>query len=63
MYQYYELQPRKFSNCNLVGEGGFGTVYKGQLADGTLIAVKRLDRHGMYSNSLHMSVSILSFKL
>ncbi|RID76417.1 hypothetical protein BRARA_B03388 [Brassica rapa] len=31
-----------FSNCNKVGEGGFGAVYKGRLLDGQEIAVKRL---------------------
>ncbi|XP_037444630.1 cysteine-rich receptor-like protein kinase 10 isoform X1 [Triticum dicoccoides] len=32
-----------FSEENKLGEGGFGTVYKGQLPDGLEIAVKRLD--------------------
>ncbi|WZY79819.1 hypothetical protein YC2023_026203 [Brassica napus] len=31
-----------FSDCNKVGEGGFGAVYKGRLLDGQEIAVKRL---------------------
>ncbi|KAM7472223.1 hypothetical protein LguiA_010406 [Lonicera macranthoides] len=32
---------RNFSPTLKIGQGGFGTVYKGQLADGTLVAIKR----------------------
>lgn len=32
-----------FSEQNILGRGGFGTVYKGELHDGTKIAVKRME--------------------
>ncbi|XP_075494251.1 calmodulin-binding receptor-like cytoplasmic kinase 2 isoform X2 [Primulina tabacum] len=37
---------KNFSLALKIGQGGFGTVYKGQLADGTLVAVKRAKKHG-----------------
>ncbi|KAI3706387.1 hypothetical protein L6452_24090 [Arctium lappa] len=43
-YTYGELRTATadFSPSNLLGEGGFGPVYKGILNDGSVVAVKRL---------------------
>ncbi|KAH7430018.1 hypothetical protein KP509_09G078600 [Ceratopteris richardii] len=34
----------------LIGEGGFGPVYKGQLENGQVVAIKQLDRDGVQGN-------------
>ncbi|KAG6593625.1 Receptor-like kinase TMK4, partial [Cucurbita argyrosperma subsp. sororia] len=36
-----------FSEDNVLGRGGFGVVYKGELHDGTIIAVKRMESGAM----------------
>ncbi|KAK6917739.1 Malectin domain, partial [Dillenia turbinata] len=39
-----------FSPTNKIGEGGFGSVYKGQLSDGTVVAVKMLSSKSKQGN-------------
>ncbi|KAM1001302.1 hypothetical protein ACFX15_007517 [Malus domestica] len=39
-----------FNKANKIGEGGFGSVYKGVLADGTVIAVKQLSSKSKQGN-------------
>uniref|UniRef100_A0A8R7TP01 Protein kinase domain-containing protein n=1 Tax=Triticum urartu TaxID=4572 RepID=A0A8R7TP01_TRIUA len=36
-----------FSKSNMIGQGGFGNVYKGQLPEGRTIAVKRLKQSAL----------------
>ncbi|KAM3251240.1 putative LRR receptor-like serine/threonine-protein kinase RFK1 [Capsicum annuum] len=39
-----------FDASNKIGEGGFGAVFKGQLSDGTSVAVKQLSRQSRQGN-------------
>ncbi|GAB4830300.1 hypothetical protein Ancab_019938 [Ancistrocladus abbreviatus] len=41
-----------FSDENILGEGGFGIVYKGVLQDGTQIAVKRMESNALGTKGL-----------
>ncbi|XP_024029902.1 cysteine-rich receptor-like protein kinase 10 [Morus notabilis] len=43
-FKTIETATSKFSDDNVLGEGGFGKVYKGKLQDGREIAVKRLSK-------------------
>ncbi|KAG9139907.1 hypothetical protein Leryth_024281 [Lithospermum erythrorhizon] len=36
---------KNFSSANMIGEGGFGAVYKGELSKKQEVAVKRLSKH------------------
>ncbi|KAL7612333.1 putative serine/threonine-protein kinase [Lactuca sativa] len=44
LFSYHDLKIASdgFSSKNKVGEGGFGSVYKGRLRDGTIVAIKVL---------------------
>ncbi|XP_030463862.1 receptor-like kinase TMK4 [Syzygium oleosum] len=42
-----------FSESNVLGRGGFGVVYKGELHDGTMIAVKRMESSALGNKGLY----------
>lgn len=39
--QELQVATDNFGKKNIIGRGGFGKIYKGMLADGSLVAVKR----------------------
>lgn len=43
IFSFGELQraTANFASVHQIGEGGFGTVFKGKLDDGTIVAIKR----------------------
>ncbi|GAV61038.1 Pkinase domain-containing protein [Cephalotus follicularis] len=50
-----------FSKSNVVGHGGFGSVYRGVLPDGRKVAIKLMDRGGMQGEEeFKMEVELLS---
>ncbi|CAH9129938.1 unnamed protein product [Cuscuta epithymum] len=53
---------KNFRQECLIGEGGFGKVFKGTLPNGEVVTVKRLDRTGAH-NSKEFSVEVLVLTL
>ncbi|CAH1416315.1 unnamed protein product [Lactuca virosa] len=50
IYRQIKAATDNFADSNKLGEGGFGSVYKGTLLDGTLIAVKQLSSKSKQGN-------------
>ncbi|PON40719.1 Tyrosine-protein kinase [Parasponia andersonii] len=64
LFKYTEIQQATddFAKENLLGEGGYGHVYKGKLQDGQLIAAKvRKEESNQGFAEFHSEVYVLSF--
>ncbi|KAL0324863.1 UNVERIFIED_CONTAM: putative serine/threonine-protein kinase PBL21 [Sesamum radiatum] len=44
------MATQNFRDANLIGEGGFGSVFKGRLESGLVVAVKQLNLEGLQGN-------------
>ncbi|KAJ9564946.1 hypothetical protein OSB04_000912 [Centaurea solstitialis] len=61
-YSEIHLATNYFSDDNLLGEGGYGLVYKGQLDDGQIIAAKvRKQASTQGFEEFHSEIYVLSF--
>ncbi|RCV04745.1 hypothetical protein SETIT_1G025600v2 [Setaria italica] len=58
-----EHATKHFDPANKIGEGGFGPVYKGTLADGTAIAVKKLSSKSSQGNREFLNETGIIFTL
>uniref|UniRef100_A0A0A0LRN7 Gnk2-homologous domain-containing protein n=1 Tax=Cucumis sativus TaxID=3659 RepID=A0A0A0LRN7_CUCSA len=56
-FKKIEAATNKFSEENKLGEGGFGSVFKGMLEDGQEIAVKRLSRGSLQDEDMNAKIS------
>ncbi|XP_019187849.1 PREDICTED: probable receptor-like protein kinase At5g24010 [Ipomoea nil] len=55
------LATNRFDPKNMIGEGGFGKVYKGTLQNGVKVAVKRSEPgHGQGLHEFHTEIMVLS---
>lgn len=58
-YKELETATENFNEGNVIGNGGFGVVYKGVLSDGTVAAIKKLHRDGKQrERAFRMEVSV-----
>ncbi|KAK7352705.1 hypothetical protein VNO80_18133 [Phaseolus coccineus] len=58
-YSYKDLETATNNFSVKLGQGGFGSVYKGVLPDGTQIAVKKLESIGQGKKEFRAEVSII----
>ncbi|WVZ85384.1 hypothetical protein U9M48_032320 [Paspalum notatum var. saurae] len=59
-YQVLEAATCRFSNSNKLGSGGFGTVFRGTLENGKVVAVKRIRDSKKNMQELEREISIVA---
>lgn len=59
-YTFKELRSATdhFNSKNILGQGGFGIVYRGCLSDGTIVAVKRLKDHTTFGGEIQFQTEV-----
>lgn len=60
-YEELKEATNNFESASILGEGGFGRVFKGVLSDGTAVAIKRLGNGGQQGDKeFKVEVEMLS---
>ncbi|KAF8109708.1 hypothetical protein N665_0093s0061 [Sinapis alba] len=62
-FKTIQAATEKFSDSNIIGQGGFGEVYRGKLSSGTEIAVKRLSKTSRQGTKEFKNEALLGTKL
>lgn len=60
-YKQIEKSTKNFHESNILGEGGFGCVYKAQLDDNLVVAVKKLHCQTQNAETEFEVINVLSF--
>ncbi|XP_021866835.2 probable serine/threonine-protein kinase PBL21 [Spinacia oleracea] len=62
-FQELAVATRNFKESNLIGEGGFGKVYKGRLDNGQIVATKKLNLEDSLQGNQEFIVEVLMLSL